>query len=250
MLPNDTRAFKMLEILQRSRSNNYQISAANLVMAMDFDSGWTDLAKPSRTLTVPSDGSVTLSTAAKINGGQSYLQTQTYGGSAGILSTPVTSDLLFAGDFWVEMWGYCLGWGSVTYTGGSNYLFSYGKYTSTGYNALWLNYNNLYFSVPSGTSGSVIASSGAIVTNNAWHHFAVGRKNGVLYLFVDGNLVASVAYTGTFGFDNILTIGGLYDARIGGKSYAGFNGYIDRIRVYNACAATRSFTPLRTAYPN
>lgn len=214
---------------------------------MDFDTGWTDLANASRTFSVPGSN-VSLATAQKINGSQSYLQSQTNAGAAGVLQTSRTTDLTFAGDFWVEMWGYCLGQGNYTFTSGSNYLFTYGKYTSTGLNGLWLNNLTLSFSVPSGGSGSVIASSKTQAVNGAWQHFAVGRKNGVLYLFLNGKLVGTAPYTDVFGFDNVLAIGGYYDARIGGQTYAGFNGYIDRLRVYNACAATSDFTPLMTPY--
>jgi hypothetical protein len=243
------KSAKMLEMmLQRSAGGSaYQASKANLVMAMDFDTGWVDLANAQRTFAIPSNGS--LSTAMKINGAQSYLHNQTYAGGSQILTTPRTADLTFAGDFWVEMWGYCLGQGSETFTGGSNYLFTYGKYTVTGLQGLWLNYLRLSFTMPSGTGGAVVAQSTVLAQNNAWQHFAVGRKDGKLYLFLNGKIVASATYTDVVGFDNVLGIGGYVDGRLGTQaSYAGFNGYLDRVRVYNTCLATKDFTPLVTPF--
>jgi hypothetical protein len=213
---------------------------------MDFEgSTWVDLVKPSRTFAI-NGAEVSRSTANKINGTQSLYQIQAQAGRSGFLTTPRTSDLTFAGDFWFEFWALTQGQGNTVYTGGDNWMIGYGHYASTGLAGIFLDDLKLTFGHQSGTSVAYIAQSTTAVTNNSWNHFAVGRKDGVVYLFLNGNMVKSAAYTNTFGFDDNMGIGGFQDVRISNGCYSGVNGFMDRLRIYNKCLTTTNFTPSTT----
>lgn len=219
------------------------IAREGLVLAMDFEeNGWIDLINPSRTFGT-TGSEATQTTAAKKNGSKSYYQTQYPASRAGFLYTPRTSDLTFAGDFWFEFWHYCLGQGNTTFTGGDNWLIGYGHYASSGLGGILLDDLRLSFAVPNGAYAAVVAAANVVTSNNAWHHYAIGRKNGVLYLFVNGVLAGTANYTGTVGFDDRMGIGGFQDARITNGCYSGMNGYMDRLRIYNRCLTTTNFTP-------
>lgn len=109
----------------------------NLVLAMDFDTGsFKDLVLGTRTFSVAGGGGgITQSVTQAKNGTQSLYQSQVAAGGSVYLTTPLSSDLTFTGDFWMEAWGYCLGQGNTLYTGGYNTLLSYGSYSATG--GLW-----------------------------------------------------------------------------------------------------------------
>jgi hypothetical protein len=223
-------------------------SNQGLVLAMDFDgTTFKDEVNPTRTFGTTGSES-TLSTTIKINGTKSLYQLQNNTARSGIMFTPRTTDLTFTGDFWFEMWGYCLGQGNTVYTGGSNWILGYGHYASTGIQGIFLDNLKLGLAKKSGTTTTLVVQSPTPTANNAWNHYAVGRKDGVVYIFVNGVLKASTNYTETFGFDDNMVIGGFQDARITNGSYSSFNGYIDRVRIYNKCLTTETFTPLTTSY--
>jgi len=233
--------------------DNAFIQRENLVLAMDFeDASWVDLVNPNRTFIVSNAGAqTTLTTNFKINGTKSLSQLQPYATVGGTLRTPRTADLTFEGDFWIEFWAYSRDSGHSLYTGGDNWLMGYGSYSNTGLEGFYLDDLKLAFNVRNGsTTGSQIVKSTVSTTFNAWHHYAVGRKNGVIYLFLDGAVVASVNHSATIGFGADLTIGGYQDARNnGGLGYSSLNGYLDRLRIYkDRCLSTTNFTPLTDLY--
>lgn len=81
------------------------------------------------------------------------------------------------------------------------------------------------------------------VTYNTWIHFAVVRKNGVVYLFRNGSLLTSAANTNDYSIVGA-AIGSLY-----GQGCF-FNGYIDEFRISDVARWTESFTPPTEAYSN
>jgi hypothetical protein len=234
--------------------NKKVVGVPGLALAMDFDTtGYKDLVVTTRSINqVGGGGSLSQSAALFKNGTQSLLQSQVAAGGSVYLATARTADLTFAGDFWFEAWGYCLGQGNPVYTGGYNTLLSYGSFNATG--GLWrwhLDSLKLALRVPSGTSDTAFFTSSIAVTNNSWNHFALGRSGSTTYLFVNGALGASsTAALGTVGFGVNLNIAGYNDSRLSGSTYAGFNGYIDRLRMYNTCLHTSAFTPSTGSYPN
>lgn len=238
----------MLEMLLQKGRGGFKPGNEGIVMAMDFDTGWTDLANPTRSILVPGGGNVLLSTAQQINGSQSYQQNQPWAGTSQCVRTARTADLTFGGDFWMEAWVYLLGQGHTTFTGGYNWVCSFGKFSLNGVQGLALENLKPVFVVPNGGGLTVLAQSSATAVNNAWQHLAVGRKNGRIYLFLNGQLVATADYTDAVGYEEFLSIGGYYDNRNAGDPYSGLNGYMDRLRIFNRCLATENFTPLTTAF--
>lgn len=238
-----------LIMLNPYQNVNPFVSSQGLVLAMDYDSTtWKDSVNPTRTFST-TGSEATQNTGRFINGTKSYRQVQAAAGRSGFLITPRTADLTFAGDFWFEMWAWTNGQGNTSFTGGDNWLIGYGRYASTGIGGIFLDDLKLTFGSANGaTSVTYVAQSATAVTNNSWNHFAVGRKDGAVYLFVNGIMRASAAFTGTVGFDDNMGIGGFQDARITNGCYSGINGYIDRLRIYDTCLTTTNFTPLTSLY--
>ena len=104
------------------------------------------------------------------------------------LIQPYNSDLDFGtGDFNVMSWVKCTNLGDLRIIAS--------RYADDGADPDWslrkLADDSFGFS---GNNGSVIVSGGS-ATANKWHHVCVTRRNGVLYLYVDGYLVASATHT-------------------------------------------------------
>lgn len=230
------------------------IAPVGLVLAMDFDTtGYKDLVVPARSFSVAGGGgSLTQSNGQFKNGTQSLSQGQVSAGASVYLTTARSADLTFAGDFWFETWGYCLGQGNPIYTGGYNTILSYGSYSATGGVWRWhLDNLKLALRTPSGTGDVAFLTGSIAVANNAWNHFALGRNGTTTYLFVNGALAGTTTSAmGTVGIGGNLNIAGYNDARLSGATYAGFNGYMDRLRIYNVCQHTTAFTPETGSYPN
>jgi len=74
--------------------------------------------------------------------------------------------------------------------------------------------------------GSLLLSSNTTVNNTDWHHVQISADGSNMYLYLDGILENSVAYTGTSDATGV-AIG----ANITRASF--FNGYIDDVRIYN-----------------
>lgn len=232
----------MLEALLATAGNG-------LILAMDFEeaSSWVDLVKPSRKFSIYGDtSSLTRPTTQKINGAQSLYQVQPASAGGPTLYTPVTSELIFEGDFWWEFWAYTLGQGNPLYTGDYNTLLSYGIARGAPNNCWRLALLGLKFGITvGGTSNSVLVRSTIATTNSAWHHYAVGRSGATTYLFQDGAPVATTTgLTDAVGFGDNLHIANYYDTALGGQGYAGLNGYMDRLRMYKGqCLHTAAFVP-------
>jgi hypothetical protein len=220
----------------------------DLMMALDFEGTnqiVVDSAKPSRLFSTRGNvANVDLNTTTSINGTRCLRQGQPFSGISAFIITAVTSDLTFPGDFWFETWGYCQGQGDVTFTGNFNPMLSFGSFGVAGGMSRWALINlKQALTIPNGTSESVLFTSSLSVVNNAWHHQALGRQGSTLYSFTDGVLGGTINYTGTVGFGAELSIAGYNDSRISGQTYAGFNGYLDRMRMYRKCLFTSAFTP-------
>lgn len=225
---------------------------AGLVLAVDFEGSATvDSVLSTRTFTAAGGGgALQLSNAISKNGTQSLYQSQVAAGASAYLTTPLSADLTFTGDFWMECWGYCLGQGNTVYTGGFNTMLSYGSYASTGIWRYQLDNGKTSVRIPSGANDQALLTGSIAVANNVWCHHAIGRKGSTLYMFTNGLLAGSTTYSATVGFGSTLQIAGYNDSRLGGSTYAGFNGYMDRLRIYNQCPYTAAFTPGTGLYPN
>lgn len=224
-----------------------------LVLAMDFEGPgqtFVDSVKPSRAFIIagaPAD--TTIVSAPNKNGISSMRQIQAFGGQNGFVYTTQCPDCLFPGDFWFETWGYCNGQGNTNFTGATNVLLSSGSYATAAGAIFWcLSGLKPAFAIQAGSGTNVVLMGTITTTNSAWHHYAMGRQGSTLYFFVNGQPAGSVTYTGVVDFSSGLVIAGMSDSRISGATYMGFNGYLDRLRMYNRCLNTAAFIPSTKLY--
>lgn len=162
---------------------------------------FTDLSSAGRPITT--NGNMKVSTARSKFGGASA-----YAAADGALSMPSSADFTFGtGDFTWEAWVYFL-----TTTGNQN-IFSldnaWSLYTGSG---------TLYFYA---VSGNILTS---VLTINEWHHIALSRVSGVVYLHVDGVQVATASYTANITGTNMVVGGGT-------ATTSRINGHIDEARI-------------------
>jgi len=170
----------------------------------------TDSSYSARTHSVVGAAALSI-TAAKWGASSLYLPS-----SGSYVTAPGTADFVFGtGDFTLECW-------VKTSTTGKSILDFYG---GSGWQLLLTAEGYLEWYTTSAVKTGAIS-----VTDNAWHHVAVTRVSGVVYLFVDGVAdgagVANVtnhATTQTF-----FTVGAQASTR---NAAYDFIGYIDDVRV-------------------
>ncbi|MGE8653754.1 MAG: hypothetical protein ACN6NV_08415 [Acinetobacter gandensis] len=109
----------------------------------------------------------------------------------------------------------------------------------------WFDFNSLM--LISTTAYNNVELGGASYTVNwpgdRWFHLCLMRKNGVLYLFIDGNLVISKA--NTTNLNSTVKFGG------GGVSNRSLHGYSNCFRLTSiARYAETGFTPPAEKFPN
>ncbi len=215
----------------------------NVVFMSHFDgpngsTAFADSSQSSKTISAYSTGSPTLSsTQAKF--GSTSLKV---GGAAnGTVYTPTAStDWSFVlYDFTVELWFY-----GNNFTNRSAILNLAAGLT-----------NQLYFKVEAG-GGSIIwalgvtsASITKTVTASTWHHTALCRQNGVMFIFLDGILLSSSTPAAiNFSVSTLLYLG--VDTSLG-VGVQQLDGYIDDVRITKGVARyVRSFAVPTAAYPN
>ena len=178
--------------------------------------------------TVTSYGSAIISTTqSKFGGSSGY-----FDGTGDYLSVPTNSVFAMGQeDFTVECWVYPTSWP----TSDLGAIIENRSSASAGGFLLWLGNNQkwtFYTSSNSNTNQRTVSSVES-ATLNTWTHLAATRKNGTLYLFVNGFLVGSTAYAGAI--DNLspsntrpILIGTAIDSP--GSSRM-FYGYIDGLRI-------------------
>jgi hypothetical protein len=149
-----------------------------------------------------------------------------YGGSANFngttskLTTSATSDFLFGtGDFTVE------GWFNLAVTRDYPFILEIGAHAAA---------DSIAFMVNSTGYGTCLYSgafygSGAFVQLNQWSHIAWVRRSGTLYIYINGTLSSTAAFTNNLtGTTNGVVIGTTHS----GSSIYFFEGHIQDLRVY------------------
>ena len=165
-----------------------------------------------------------------------------FDGTGDYLTTPITASGpldLGSGSWTVEAW--------VMYTGSS---------LTSGYRNFLTFCNNsglpyLQFGTKTGT-GYVFAEEGTqstvpwsvagttLLTSNVWHHIATVRNGNNIYLYLDGVLQGSVAYSGTIQTFAKVQIGSL---TYNGSVIQDWTGYVSNARIVNGVAVyTGAFT--------
>jgi len=163
------------------------------------------------------------------------------GAATGYVDTPDHADFtLGSGDFTIDCWFYRSGGDGVL-----RVLFGQvdSALTTTARAAdggLGTD-NKLFFSVCSGSSQTVMASTSTF-TSTGWHHFACVRTGNTLKMFIDG-----VQEGGNVSFSSTVN-DSIYKLSVGrwGEYSAGYfwNGYIDEFRYSVGIARwTANFTP-------
>lgn len=157
------------------------------------------------------------------------------------LTTPNTNgDLWLAGEFTLEAHVYSL-------VPNRSFPTLFGNYNTWPLaNALQLfvahangNANNRYSAAIAGTFPALVSTTN--VRYNNWDHVAVTRNAvGAMSLWINGKLEASYNNTNAlYGSKDIISIGSPSDSITAG----GLNGYVNGLRVTNACRYTKAFTP-------
>lgn len=159
---------------------------------------------------------------------------------AGYVSTPSSSDFVFAGDFTIEFYAQKsangTGYDPVCTTDTSN---------GNGTNGWILELSTL--------RGFALIYNGAIVLNapsvtindSTWHHWALVRLGSAITMYCDGNSVATVISSTTFLANGPFGIGG------NTNQTARFAGYIADLRVTNGLARYNgTFLPPLASLPN
>ena len=86
----------------------------------------------------------------------------------------------------------------------------------------------------------------ASLGTGTWHHYAISRVAGVLYIGLDGAIVYSGAHTNNYDNNNLLFLG----CNGTGSSYV-FNGYVDELRITRGVGRyTGTYTVPSAAFDN
>ncbi|MBP6809810.1 MAG: hypothetical protein KA125_16215 [Chromatiaceae bacterium] len=123
---------------------------------------------------------------------------------------------------------------------------AYGRPLITTYNSsnneafmLALYPTKAYFYARSTTGLVVVAGDSPAGIDYEWHHLAGVRDGNTLRLFVDGVQVKQGVISG-----ELVSLNGLNIARLKSRTYVGFLGYMDEIRITQGIARyTSAFTP-------
>lgn len=145
----------------------------SVVILLHFDGDFDDSSVNNFTVT-QQNGATTSSDQSKF-GGESLLSDP---GWASIAADPITD--LGSSDWTIELWYY--------QTGGGYSLA--GQWGSGGYS--WFIGNNSFYD---STTNSI---SWDTPTSDTWHHVAIVRKLNTIKAFIDGTMVNSTNFTGSF----------------------------------------------------
>lgn len=169
------------------------------------------------------------------------------------LSIPDASTFEFgSGNFSIEAQVYLTGYSSG-YTGVYNSVViskdssAYGRsfeFYLGGTSSSWTSLSFIGFS--DNTTGYTIISASFTFSLNTFYHIEVDRIGNTVYLFVDGSLIGSGAFSRTI--QDVSTL-----VTVGGQSYSGyeyyFPGHIQALRVTRAGRNSSTFTAPASEYP-
>ena len=204
-----------------------------LLQADGSDNSFIDSSESANVITAYGD--VTQSTAQSKFGGKSAY----FDGNGDYLNFPSSSDFAFGtGDFTIDFWinaplqsnSFLLGARSAI----GNIAITTGGYCGSTPGSL--RYTNDPW------DGCSHITSTTVITDGTWHHCAIVRESGIIYLYIDGVQEASVADAGNYSNNP-----GLFT--IGKNDWADseyLTGYLDEYRISKGIARwTTNFT-LRT----
>jgi hypothetical protein len=179
--------------------------------------------------TITPYGSPQIKTAVSKFGGSSvYLSSGNY------LKVSAHPDLnVGTGDYTIDLNIY------LTVVNSDNYF--YDAFNTTNKNAIEYASGNLIYYA----AGARLFYQACSIVANTWYHIEITRKSGIVYLFLNGALLASVTSTTDHSVYDDIVLG----AYGGVKTTAPMNGYIDEFRIIKGNAEnTVAFTPPTQAY--
>jgi len=158
-------------------------------------------------------------------------------------SVPVNYLEWWKGEFTIEYWIYPLAFtqggntdpvvlGNLTPTTAGNY-WSFGPITNGTVKMYYFN----------GAAQSITTTQ--TIPTGQWTHLAMVQRLGVVYIYINGVLSTSAAYSGT----PQAAIDASNKFVMGQANNAAFNGYIDDVRITKAARYLRNFTPPTVALP-
>jgi hypothetical protein len=210
-------------------------SASSLVLALPFVGGKDDVSNAvnsGSTTKAITNTSVTFTSSYS----NLYDGSSSFNGTSSKLTTTATSDFLFGtGDFTVEGWFY------LTTSRDYPFILEIGAHAGA---------DGIAFMVNDRTYGTCLYSGGfyghATVFSqlNKWNHIAWVRRSGVLYIYENGVLGVSAAFTNNLtNTTNNVIIGTTHS----GASNYFYQGYIQDYRIYKGLAKyTQNFIPAST----
>ena len=138
-----------------------------------------------------------------------YNPTSIYLGPGSTLTAPLGGFNFGAGDFTVEAWIYPLEYSNMP-------LFTVGQWRTSCYTAIYfLGNGNIRFQYGYGgwrwDLDKVFDSNNAKIPVEAWTHFSLQRKSGVLEIFINGIKNSTTPNTTTFGVGGEVYLGGYFD---------------------------------------
>lgn len=212
-------------------------SSVKLLVHFDGTDGsttFTDTSTSGRTLTAQGDAQV--DTAQSQWGGASGL----FDGTGDYISSAISSDFAFPGDFTIEFWA------RKTANAPGSYDCVATTDTSNG------SASNGWIVELSSTRGFVFAYGGAVIVSYAtnpndstWHHWAITRSGSTVRMFRDGTQVASATNSSSYLANGAFGIGRNVNY------IAAYNGHIDDFRITKGVARyTGSFTAPTEAFPD
>lgn len=210
-------------------AGNPNWNSAVLALHLDGENNATvfpDVSPSGKTITP--FGNVKISTAASRFGGASAA----FDGAGDYLQLADHADWHFAtGIFSVAFWA------KKTVASGYYAIMAQVSGSGSSYNGLQFFLKSSGFSITAYNGNTGVTRNATVTPDTEWHHYEICQDATNLYMFYDGNLVATHP-TVVFGnAANPLRIGVDWDA-----ASSPFNGYIDDLIIYNGAAEyTQSF---------
>lgn len=166
-----------------------------------------------------------------------------FDGNGDYLNVASSSDFVFDGDFTIDAWVRPTDFANSTMGIVSRYT------ASTGGRSWSLRYSggNLQMLLSFDGSGASVVSGAYAMAAGEWTHVAATRKDGVVRVFANGQLVAQGTHPGTL-YDNArsMTVG-IYDNN---SAVTSFKGHIDEVEILKGIARWDApFTPPTAPYP-
>jgi hypothetical protein len=213
---------------------------ASVELLLNFngtDGGTTFTDESAAARTVTGVGNAQLDTALKKFGSASLL----LDGTGDYIYTPyVTADFdWWTGDYTIDCWTYATSYADWSFVSGGTKSVLIGNTDPASTTHYWtfgpVSDASLRFVYYNGAGTYVISAPNALTTSQ-WEHIAMVHKDGVIYLMVNGKIVAAA------GVDGTPQSSVSYNLVIGQSNNASLTGQVDAMRITRAARFFPQFT--------